>query len=519
MKFIQKVNRRLVLLLIAFISITGIGAHFIAVAPFRGNASAAAKGTLVVALRSDPESLDPYFVYHPSGFVVLETLYDSLVMADERGRIVPHLAKQWTVLDDTTIEFTLRTGVTFHNGEPFDAESVKYSIERVLDESLQSGLQSDYAVIEAVQIVSPDRVRIHLARPESSIIWRLSELAIVPPKYAEAVGPQGMGRRPVGTGPFRFVEMVRDSHVIVEANDDYFGTGSKPGPGVERIVFRIIPEPATRIAELRAGNVHIIEHVPVDMASLVTKAGAEVKAVDTGRFFVAWFAGGDESPLADVKVRQALNYAIDTETVIDALLGGYAVPIASPFTPGTFGFDPTVKPYHYDIETAKDLLAEAGYPDGFTLTIDAPDSRTLEAQLLAGLLRDIGIDATVRPLETSLFNANWTSKKTGELILASWGGAGDPQRYLDMLIKSDGFLSHYANAAVDELLSQSAVTLDTQRRQQLLAQVQRLLHDDPAAIYLWSAKDLYGVAPAVVNWRPRPTERLIVSGIALKERS
>lgn len=524
----QRMNRQIALLFITLFTIIGALAVPATTSPDDGSADESPtnspqlsvsqpRGTLVVALRADPESLDPYFVYHPSGFVVTEALYDSLVMADEQGAVVPHLATHWTVPDNTTLEFTLRDNVVFHNGEPFDAAAVKYSIERVLDDTLQSGLQSDFTVIKSVEIVAPDRVRLHLERPESSIMWRLSELAMLPPRYSEEAGPAGVSRRPVGTGPFRFVEMVRDSYIIVEANPDYFGAGSKPMPGVARVVFRIIPEDTTRVAELRAGNVHIIEQVPVDMVPLVTKAGAHVQAVATGRFFVAWFDANGEGPLADPRVRQALNYGIDTHNIVDALLHGFAVPIAAPFTPGTYGFDRDIEPYAYDPARARQLLAEAGYPDGFPITIDTTSNRLVEAQLLSGLLRDIGVEGTVRPLEASIFNTNWTAGKTGDLIVASWGAAGDPQRYLDMLVKSDGFLSQYSNSELDALLEESAVTLDPDARARLLSDIQRILHRDPAAIYLWSASDLYGVAPVVGNWRPRPTERLIIAGVTLAE--
>lgn len=477
----------------------------------------APRGTLIVGLRSDPESLDPYFVYHPSGFAVMEALYDSLVMTDADGAIVPHLAASWTVLDNTTIEFTLRDDVVFHNGEPFNAAAVKFSIERVLSPELQSGLQADFGVIDTVEIVAENRVRLHLVRPDSSIIWRLTELAMLPPDYAGTAGSAAIARHPVGTGPFRFVSMVRDSHVIVAANHDYFGSGSKAAPGVDRIVFRIIPEDTTRVAELRAGNVHLIEHVPVDMVPIVIRAGLRATPVNTGRFFVAWFVTDAGGPLADPRVRKALNYGIDTDTIIETLLQGFAEPIASPFTRGTLGFDAGVEPIPYNPAKARQLLAEAGYADGFALTIDTSSNRAVEAQLLSGLLRDIGVDSTVRPLEVSIFNTNWTTGDTGDIIVASWGATGDPQRYLDMLVKSDGFLSRYNNAQLDTVLEQSAITLEPRARAALLSDIQRILRDDPAALYLWSAADIYGVAPEVRNWRPRPTERLIVAGVTLAE--
>lgn len=479
-------------------------------------AAATPQGTLTVGLRADAESMDPHFVYHPSGFAVMEALYDSLVIADWDGMIVPHLAKSWSVEDNTTIQFVLRDDVVFHNGEPFDADAVKFSIERVLDEELQSGLRSRYTVIETVEVVDPLRVRLHLSRPDSSIMWSLTELAIVPPQYVQAVGAVEFARAPVGTGPFRFVEWLRDNRIVLEANTNYFTDSIKGQPGVARTEFRILPEDATRVAELRAGGVHLIEQLPVDLALTVQNSGMRVVPADTGRFFVAWLVSDAGGPVSDPRVRQALNYAMNNEAVISALFRGFAVPIASPFTPSTLGYDSSIPPYPYDLAKARQLLTEAGYPNGFPLTIDTTANRATEAQLIGGLLGEIGIEVTVRPLEASIFNTNWTTGDTGELIAASWGAAGDPQQYLDMLVASNGFLSRYDNSAVDELIARSAVTLDPAERTQILGEIQQLLRDDPAALYLWSAADMYGLNPSVQNWRPHSTERLIISNVTVK---
>jgi peptide/nickel transport system substrate-binding protein len=480
-----------------------------------GAGAQGAAGTLYVGLRSDAESLDPHLVYHPSGFAVMEALYDSLVMADWDGAIVPHLAASWSFPDTSTIEFVLRDDVTFHNGEKFDAQSVKYSVERILDEELQSGLRSRFTVIESVEVLSPLRVRLHLARADSSILWNLTGLAMLPPGYGERVTAAAFSRAPVGTGPFSFVEWVRDDHITLAANPNYFEGGVKGQPGVAQVVFRILPEDATRTAELRAGGVQLIEKLPVDLVPTIEAAGMTAVPADTGRFSVAWIVSDEGGPLADKRVRQALNYALNTDAIITSVYKGYASPIASPFTPSTLGYDPSIKPYPYDPGRARELLAEAGYPDGFAVTLDTTGDPT-EGLLTAAALEEIGIQVTVRQLEASIFNANWTTGQTGEIYAASWGAAGDPQQYLDMLVKSDGFLSRYSDTRVDELLAESAVTLDTDARAVLLSELQQILHDDPAAIYQWSTADIYGVAPSVQNWRPHSTERLIVSGVSLK---
>lgn len=497
---------RSLLLSLLLVLFGALGASSMAQAP---------EGTLYVGLRSDAESLDPHLVYHPSGFAVMEAMYDSLVIADWDGAIVPHLAASWSFPDDSTIEFVLRDDVTFHNGERFSAESVKYSVERILDEALQSGIASRFAVIESVEVVDSQRVRLHLSRSDSSILWNLTGLAMLPPEYGARVTAAAFSRAPVGTGPFSFVEWVRDDHITVRANPDYFSGGVKGQPGVAQVVFRILPEDATRTAELRAGGVHLIEKLPVDLVGTVEAAGMIAVPADTGRFSVAWMVADGDGPLADKRVRQAFNYALNTDAIIDAVYQGYASPIASPFTKSTLGYDPSIEPYPYDPERARDLLAEAGYADGFSVTLDTTGDPT-EGLLTASALEEIGIQVTVRQLEASIFNTNWTTGETSEIYSASWGAAGDPQQYLDMLVKSDGFLSRYGDERVDELLAQSAVTLDTDARAALLSEIQQILHDDPAAIYQWSTADIYGVAPSVQNWRPHSTERLMVSGVSLQ---
>ncbi len=486
--------------------VLGLGAFAAAQAP---------TGTLNVGLRADPESMDPHFVYHPSGFAVMEALYDGLVIADWDGKIVPHLASSWEVLNDTTLEFVLRPDVKFHNGEAFDADSVKFSIERVLNEDLQSGLRSRFKSIESVEVVEPHRVRLHLTHPNSSIVWNLTALAMLPPDYGQRLTPAGFARAPVGTGPFSFVEWVRDDHVTVAANPDYFAGGIKGQPGVANVVFRILPEDATRTAELRAGGVQLIEKLPVDLVETVEAAGMAAIPADSGRFSVAWITADVEGPLADKRVRQALNYAIDKDAIIASVYHGYALPLADLFTGKTFGYDASIPAYGYDPVLAKQLIADAGYPDGFSVTIDTTGDPT-EGLLVSAALEEIGIENTVRQLEPSIFNTNWTTRETSEIYAASWGAAGDPQQYLDMLVKSDGFLSRYKNPQLDELLAKSAVTLDVDARRPILGEIQEILHDDPAAIYLWSTADIYGVSPSVIGWRPHSTERLIISGVSLK---
>lgn len=479
--------------------------------------AAAAPKTLIIGLSNEPGDLDPHYAAHASAFAVAEALFDSLVIADYDGRIVPLLAESWTVLDETTIEFVLRRDVVFHNGEPFDARSVKFSLERAKDPAKQTALQAAFASVREVEIVDDYTVRIRLHEPDSSLLWNLTRLAMVPPEYIERVGDVEFGRRPVGTGPFRFVEWVRDSHVLLEANPDYFPGGLKGKPQVDRVLFRVVPERATRLAELRTGGLHLIERLSPDAVPLAERAGLHVVPADSGRFYVVWFRIREDSPLADRRVRLALNYAINREAIVQAVFGGYASPLATPFTPSTFGWRPDLAPYPYDPAKARQLLAEAGYGNGLTLTLDVTTGSAEIGQLIAGQLAEVGVQVVLRPLEVSLFNSNWVSGRTGDMVGASWGGAGDPQAYLEALVHSQGFLSGYANPRADALIEASGRTLDARARTAILHELQRVLYDDPAGIYLWSVADLYAYSPQLLDWRPHPTERLIIGEATLSD--
>lgn len=478
---------------------------------------AVAAQTLKIGLGTEPGDIDPHFASHSSAYAVLEAMFDSLVIADWDGGIVPHLAESWTVRDQRTIEFSLRPGVVFHNGEPFDARSVKFSLERAKDPALQTVLRAAFDTVEEVQIIDPLTVQVRLSEPDSSLMWNLTRLAMVPAEYTQRVGDVEFGRRPVGTGPFRFVEWVRDSHVLLEANPDYFAGGLKGTPQVERVLFRVIPERATRLAELRTGGLHLIERISADAVPLARAANLHVVPADSGRFYVAWFDTKKDTPLADKRVRQALNYAVNTDAIVQVLFGGYASTLATPFTSSTLGYRPELEPYPYDPAEARRLLAEAGYPDGFSVTMDVTTGSAQFGEIVAGQLSEIGVRVTLRPLEVSLFNAQWTGGRTGDIVGASWGAAGDPQAYLEMLVHSDGFLSGYSNARADELIAASARTLDADERLALLHELQAVLYDDPAALYLWSTADIYAHSPALVGWRPHPTERLIIGQATVVE--
>ena len=238
----------------------------------------------------------------------MQAIFGTLVGQDYDGSLVPALAESWEIVDKTTLEFKLREGVQFHNGDPFNAEAVSFSIARVLDEELNSGLRSYFTSIEEVVIVDDYTLRLILNGPDGTIFGRLRSLYILPPGYVTEVGAAGVATDPVGTGPYRFVEWVSGDHVTLEANPDYWDGSFKGQPQIETLIFRPITEASTRVAELIAGGVDIIQDLPPDQIQAIEDAGrVTLSAVTPTLTYFLVTADDPESPFNDMRVRQAIN--------------------------------------------------------------------------------------------------------------------------------------------------------------------------------------------------------------------
>lgn len=476
-------------------------------------------GTLTVGLSADAESMDPFFVNQAAGWSVVHALFDHLIERDFEGNLVPGLAESWTVVDDMTLEFHLRQGVTFHNGEPFNADAVKFSVERMLREDVEAPNRSKFTSIDGVEVVDEYTVRLLLNRPDGTLFDSLtSRLAMLPPGYLAQVGDEGFATAPVGTGPFTFVEWMPDDHVTLAANENYWEGSYKGQPGVATVIFRPIPEGATRLAELQTGGIDVMQDLSTDQIAAAEAAGMEVLPHQTFQFAYVFFVTDDESlPMHDVRVRQALNYAVDVDAIIDNLLGGYGTRIASPVGPGCLGYDPAVEPYPYDPARAVELLTEAGYPDGFEATVDVTTtdrSDTIEA--VAGQLAEIGVDVNIQEFELARFNQNWMEHVQSPMWRARWGNTPDPQS-IELFASCNGWISRYCSEEVTALLEAARDTLDQEERAALYAQASRLMRDDPLAIYLWTGTQVYGLNPRVEGFRPSPLLALIVSGVSVAE--
>lgn len=488
-------------------------------------------GTLRVAVDRDPENLDPNFAKQIIAETFSQAVFDSLITFSYEGEFIPLLASEFAFTSDTTLEFWLREGVTFHNGETFDARSVTTSVARMQDEDEGSHLIRNFASIVEVEVVDDHHVIMHLSGPDAQLLHALTRLPMVPPDHYAAVGQAEFAQNPIGSGPFKFVEYVIDSHTTFVANPDYWDGSPKGKPLVAEIVMRVIPEPTTRVAELVSGGVDLIAAVPLDQRSVVTDAGMTNISYADGRVAVARINASNKGTsadnaegevargfeaLADARVRQALNYAVDRQTIIDALLGGTATPLGQPFVPGGFGYNPDNEAYPYDPDKARELLAEAGYGDGLTFKLTAQN--TVLSDVLTALVdyfADVGVTAELEVIEPGLGNQRLLAGDYDPLFMSYWYPA---ETFFHFLIRCEGLISTYCNPDLEPLLAEEKVTLDIDERNQIIWQITDVLREEAPALYLWNSESTTGInTDKVSGWKSHARGWIMFTDVSVSE--
>jgi len=505
----------------------GIHAAFIALAmagSFMTAAPAFAAGTLTVSSPQDPGSWDPVDTFLVNWASVATNIYDGLTYRGPDLKLVPGLATAWEELDGgKRLRFTLREGVKFHNGEPFNAEAVKFTFDRLLGEEGSKGPhKSIYAVIEKVEIIDEKTVDLHLKTPDPVLLTKLAGYGamIVPPKYIQEKGEDYFNAHPVGTGPFKFVSYEPKVGIKLEAFADHWGGA----PKLSNLNYRFISEPATAVAELQAGRVDLVipPTIPIGMIptiqddsnlEIITSAGPTVYAL---RFNTR------DGITKDPKVRKALILGVDRDTIIQSILGGQADPIASFQGKLSFGFDPAMKPLPYDPEQAKALLKEAGVAPGASVQIDVRgnDATFNEVvQAIASYLQLIGINATIKPYETNvLLNDIIPAGKTGAMFQQSWGGWTldyDNTAY-SMYHSGEKWNPYDQDAELDKLLESQRSITDRAKREEILKQIANYAADRSLEMPLYNLNAIFGVSKRVKNFTPVPDSRLRLTDVTVE---
>lgn len=452
-----------------------------------GAADAAPRGRVVVALGSDTSTQDPHMHTERMGILINQHLFDSLLTRDTRTyKPVPHLAESVRNVNPTTWELKLKRGVTFHNGEPFTAESVKFSIERILNPDQKSPIRGNFTWVKAVEVVDDHTVRIATEKPYPLFheILTFGNFAMLPPKYVKEKGDAHFARNPVGTGPYKFVEWRKGERTTLEANEQYW----KGAPAIKTLVFRVIPETATQIAELLSGGVDILRAVPPDQIPAIERSGvARVTATKILRVVFLQLDGdgrAGNTPLTDVRVRRAINHAVNVNEIIQKVLGGKAVPTPGGTNPMAFGYDPAIRSYALDPAQAKKLLAEAGFPNGLELTLNTYAGSIVSvdqvAQAIMGYLANVGIRAKVRHFaDVGQYLANFRGSKLDGITLASWGynSVFDSDALFYVHFHTKQPYAYNTAAGMDEWLDEARATVDPKKRQELYSRLQRFVVD------------------------------------------
>jgi len=472
------------------------------------------KDTIVVGITSDIVNLDPHNFRHRDTETVLRNIYDGLVTRGPDMQPVPELAESITQIDDTTWEFKLRRGVKFHDGTEMTAHDVAFSINRYVREGAMSGQTSPrkdlLGPVTHADPVDDYTVRVYLSQPWSVFLPYLVHHMVVPASVGD-----GLVEHPIGAGPFKFVEWVRGSHIVLERFDDYYGGApdlgrSGPAPA-KRVIFRVIPENATRLAALMAGEIDIMAAVPVHaIPDIQRHPNLELRPVMGTRSYFTEL-NVRRPPFDDKRVRQAMNYAIDVNLVIDRLLDGLGQPLSTVLSPLSFGHNDDLVPYPYDPDKARQLLAEAGYPNGFTFELSVEDRRRDVAEAYAFMLSQIGVTARVRVWGD--YNSMVDAMRRGELdaMMTDWGDSTmDPTGiFVPKLRTGDrGNYGGYSNPEVDRLIELAEITSDPRERATAYRAAQAIVYEDAPMIFEYITQELYAQNRALSGWDPIPDSRI-----------
>lgn len=493
-----------------------------------------------IGLQAAITSMDPHYHNVGPNNSTLRHIFEPLVLVDENQKLTPGLATSWKAIDDTTWEFKLRKNVRFHDGLPFTAEDVVFTIKRVPNvPNSPSSFATFTKPIVDVKVVDAHTIIFKTASPHPLLPSDLSAVAVV----SKAVGEKATtddynsGKATVGTGPYKFVEYVANQRIVLKANYGYWG-GEEPW---DKVTFKMLTSPAARVAALLSGDVEMIETVPTaDIAklekdskfALSNKVSNRVIYVhlnqhqDKAPLFFTDKAGKplDKNPLKDVRVRKALSMAINREAIVSKVMEGRAVAASQLLADNFFGTSKKLKPTKFDPEGAKKLLAEAGYPNGFAMTIHGPNNRYINdaaiAQTIAQFYSRIGIDAKVDTMPSSVYFTRATKLEFSYMVLG-WGTeSGEQGSALRSLLatydttKGMGVTNRgrYSNAVFDKALGDALVTMDEKKREGMIQGAAEMVMEDVGLIPLHYEVSTWATTKAL-KYTPRTDQYTLATSL------
>ena len=493
--------------LLAALATTALGLSV----PLGGAMADKASNSVRFAYDQAPESVDPFFNNVRVGVIIGQHVWDTLVYRDpETGEYKGQLATDWRQIDDRTIEFDLREGVTFHNGEEFNADDVVYTLNFVADPENKVVTQNNVSWIEKAEKIDDYTVRVTTKEPfPAAIEYLAGPVVIHPNEYYEKVGPEGQNLNPVGTGPYKVTNYVPGKSITLTKNENYFADSPKPQPEIETVEIRFIPDRQTQMAEMLSGGLDFIMHVPKDQADqLENVPHLQVESGETMRIVFLNVNAQENTPnpaLKDERVRKALIHAIDRQAIVDSIVGEGSRVLHTICFPSQFGCtDEGATRYEYDPEKAKQLLAEAGYPNGLDVTIHAYRERN-QTEAIINYLREAGINADLNFLQYAAMREQVRANQA-QLAHQTWGSFS----VNDVSASTPHYFGGGPDDVTDDpeviaLLEKGNTSVDPEARKEAYKEALALIADKAYGVPLWSLP-VYYVATADLDFKAYPDE-------------
>lgn len=465
-------------------------------------AQAADSQAIVILMADEVNTLDPYRMANLrlEGSIA-GCLWDTLVRLNNDLQIEPSLAESWQLVNNFTWEFKLHEGISFHNGEPVNAEAVKSSIERA--KSLPDSLETFAKDVDLAQIEIVDDYTLRLTsnQPVANLPYHLAFLEILPPVYYTNTNPDQLAVAPVGSGPYQVGQWTPGQKLVLEAVPTYW----QGQPALPRLVFRTAPHFEERLAALRSGQADLVTDLPPMSADQWNIPNSHLGVIESTRRMFVGIPLEAETPFADKRVRQALNYGINVRQIVAEWLGGYGERYGSWVNPPAN--NPELKPWPYDPELARKLLAESGYQEGFTTTLRTPMDVYYQdvaiAKAMAQQWAEIGVVVNVETVDWNTYVRELLLRKPDALVLLSLNSRGDGLEDVKNLSADFPFNpTNWKNESFEQTLNQAVNTFNENSRNRLLNQAQTIAYDEAPWIWLWRPYDFYGVSDRL-DWTPR----------------
>lgn len=485
------------------------------------------KNTLIYARGGDSTALDPITTTEGETFRVTKNIFETLLNYGEQDTTIqPGLAKEWEVSDDgLTYTFQLEEGVKFHDGTDFNAEAVVYNFERWMNGDAEEfpyytmfgGYKGDEGhVIESVEATGEYEVVFTLKRPQAPFLKNLamSPFGIASPSALDEMGAEEFNQNPVGTGPFKFVEWAREERIVLEKFNDYWKDGL---PKLEEVVYTVIPDNSARLNALKTGEVDLIDGLnPSDIQQVEDDSNLQVIERPSMNVGYLGMTVNRDNPLSNKTVRQALSHAVPKQEIIDAFYAGYAEPAKTVMPPSIQGYNDEIEDYEYDPEKAKELLAEAGYEDGFEFDLwymPVPRPYIPEGEKIAEVIQqsfaEIGVTANLQTVDWATYIEDAAAGEFDAFLLGWTGDNGDADNFIYTLLDKDSIGSnnntHYANDELHDILIEAQTITDQEQRNELYKKAQEIIHEDAPWIPLVHSTPVVAAKSSVTGYVPHPT--------------